>query len=304
MSLRFSPDTCSKMSRTNEFAISVPATSANLGPGFDAIGIALDLRLRAKVSRAKRFTLRFEHGKHSPTHDGFERAIVDAMRRIDSKLPQVNVTIENAIPLGKGLGSSAAASVLGLAIAQRARNGAVRRAHVAQIACEIEGHPDNALPAVYGGAVVAASAKAFVLIPPPALHAAVVVPDLDLATTQARALLPDRYDRADAVFNAQRAALLAASLASGNIGGLREAMRDRIHQPYRARSIPGLERALAVESPDLLGVALSGAGPSVLNLSRTRAAAALAATRIAKCFEDAGISSTTMSLRLTRGGLA
>ena len=291
------------MSHANAFNVSVPATSANLGPGFDAIGIAFDLRLRAKVSRARRFAISFERGSHSPTHDGLERAIVDAMHRVDSSLPRVRVEITNEIPLGKGLGSSAAAAVLGLGIAMRAHNGTVRRSALAHIACEIEGHPDNALPAVYGGAVVAASSQAFVRIAPPAFHPAIVVPDVDLSTLQARALLPERYDRADAVFNAQRAALLAASLASGRFGGLREAMRDRFHQPYRAERIPGLERALALEAPGLLGVALSGAGPSVVSFGRSAAAAARAARSIAACFHDAGVASRVMPLRLTGAGI-
>ena len=128
--------------------------------------------------------------------------------------------------------------------------------------CELEGHPDNALPAVYGGIVIATSSRASIKLPAPRdLQAIVVVPEFDLATERARALLPIQYDRRDVVFNIQRAALLGAALASGSWNVLREAMNDRFHQPYRGAVVPGLAEALRVDSPELIGIALSGAGP-------------------------------------------
>jgi homoserine kinase len=230
--------------------------------------------------------------------------IIDAMHTVSSELPRVRVRLVNAIPLGKGLGSSAAASALGIVIAARAHGIELSRDDVAERVFDLEGHPDNALPAVYGGIVIATSARAHVKIAAPRdLHAIVVVPEFDLATERARALLPTQYEKADVVFNIQRAALLGAALASGSWDVLREAMSDRFHQPYRGAVVPGLAGALAVDSPDLIGIALSGAGPSVLALVHGRAAWRPIAARIAACFEAAGIASRSYRLPFASRGL-
>jgi homoserine kinase len=140
---------------------------------------------------------------------------------------------------------------------------------LAQLITEIEGHPDNGIPAFLGGIVVAVQnpdrAPTYVRFdPPPGLYAVVVVPDFAMPTAEARAVLPTSYSRRDAVYNIQRASLLAAALASGKFELLQTAMADRIHQPYRANFVPGLLEMLALVMPGLYGVALSGAGPSVI----------------------------------------
>ena len=294
------------MPQCEPFSVSVPATSANLGPGFDAVGIALGVRIRAHVESARAFSVSFK-GAHAPTRGAYEALIVAAMRQIDSELPRVRISIDNAIPLGKGLGSSAAAYVLGAAIATKAHGLTVDRIAIARIACELEGHPDNALAAVFGGAVIAASgdARSFVRIRSVrGVCAELVVPNIDLSTEQARTLLPERYSRADVVFTAQRAALLGAALASGEWGALREAMRDRVHQPYRAPHIPGLAAALDVRSRNLLGVALSGAGPSVIALMRRAGDGRQISNSIASCFAKAGVEVERLSVGLGGRGLA
>ncbi|MBV8722321.1 MAG: homoserine kinase [Candidatus Eremiobacteraeota bacterium] len=288
------------------FSVSVPATSANLGPGFDAVGMALALRVRAEVESSSRFELRFEPGPDAPSHDGFEAAILRAMRRMTPELPRVRVRVTNGIPLGKGLGSSAAATVLGLSVAARARNIPLRRANLARLACELEGHPDNALPAVFGSVVIAASSdpRAYVrLRAPRELRALVVVPSICLSTPASRALLPERYERADVVFTAQRAALLGAALASGSWNELGEAMRDRVHQPYRVPQIPGMAEALALRDGALIGSALSGAGPAMIALLRPRGAWPALARRLEACFERAGIAARSLPLQLCARGL-
>ena len=295
------------MPQFDAFSLSVPATSANLGPGFDSVGLALGLRIRAQAAPARRFALDFVDGPNAPTHDAYRDAIVSAMHRVAPELPRARIVVDNAIPLGKGLGSSAAAAVLGIAIAARANGIAMTRNEIARHVCALEGHPDNALPAVFGGAVIAASgdARSFVRVHTMrALRAVLVVPDCALSTERARALLPERYDRCDVVFTAQRAALLGAALASGEWGALREAMRDRVHQPYRAAHIPGLTQALDIRSRSLLGVALSGAGPSVIAMLRRGAAWEGIAARIAACFEAAGVAVQTLPLALGARGLA
>jgi homoserine kinase len=292
------------MRTRNAFSVSVPASSANLGPGFDAVGIALDLRLRAYVQPAKQFSLEIA-GEHAPSHGGYAEAILAAMRRIDRALPAVRVCAHNGIPLGKGLGSSAAARVLGLTIASRAYGRPISRDRLAEIASELEGHPDNAFAAVYGGAVIAAipQPRACVRIAAPRdLRALVVIPEIDLPTREARALLPERYDRGDVVFTAQRASLLGAALGSGSWRALGEAMRDRVHQPYREAKIPGLREALLVRGKDLVGVALSGAGPSVLAFVRAGASWRSVAQRLESCFENAGIGARSYLLDFAAHG--
>jgi homoserine kinase len=256
----------------NAFIVTVPASSANLGPGFDAIGLALELRVRATVQPAMHFSVSFKAGTYVPTNAGFENEIVRGMERVlGTTRPDVSILVENGIPLGKGLGASAAGAVLGLTIGAELAAHRPPQSELARHAAELEGHPDNALPALFGGVVIAAMPEgkdpAYLRFEPPAgLAAVVVTPRIVLPTAAARALLPASYERKDVVFNLQRAALLAASLAGGDLSQLRVATGDRVHQPYRAPLVPGFEEMLGFELPGLLAIALSGAGPSVIAL--------------------------------------
>lgn len=289
------------------FSVSVPATSANLGPGFDAVGIALELRVRATVEPASRFELEFAAGDDAPSHGGFAHAIERAMLRVDPVLPRARIRIDNRIPLGKGLGSSAAATVLGLAIAMQAHRGKAGLRELAAIACDLEGHPDNALPAIYGGAIFCASSgsEAFLRVRAPReLRALVIVPDFEFSTAVARTMLPERYDRCDVVFTAQRAAMLGAALASGSWRELGLAMHDRVHQPYRAPGIPGMEEALALRARGVIGSALSGAGPSLIALLRPRTVWQRIAPLFEACFTRAGIASRSLSLAPAARGVS
>src|SRR5579871_1426038 len=127
------------------FSVAVPASSANLGPGFDALAVALELRMRAHVSPGEAFSIGFDASLEKPTHDGLRRAIIRAIHAVCDDLPPVRIEIQNDIPLGKGLGSSAAAAVLGIAIGLRSRGRALHGRSIAKIACALEGHPENAL---------------------------------------------------------------------------------------------------------------------------------------------------------------
>jgi homoserine kinase len=258
--------------RTDAFSVAVPASSANLGSGFDAVGLALDLWVRATVQPSLEFSIAFKAGRYVPTNAGFENEILRGFDRVmQGARPKVSLTIANDIPLGKGLGASAAGGVLGLMVATQFATPHPAELELARHACELEGHPDNALPALLGGIIVAAmpedAAPVFLRFEAPArLRIVVVVPHIVLPTAAARALLPPHYERADVVFNLQRAALLGAALASGNLKALRTASGDRIHQPYRAPLVPGFAEMLTFEGPGLLALALSGAGPSVIAL--------------------------------------
>jgi homoserine kinase len=255
------------------FSVRVPASSANLGPGFDAIGLALDLYVSASIRQAEHFSFAVDGGSARPTNAGFESEVLRGIQIVlgDGVRPNVSIEVQNDIPLGKGLGASAAGAVLGIIIGAELAPNRPTPAALARMACTLEGHPDNALPALLGGVVIAAQPNGsppqyLRFEPPPGLRAIVVTPQIVLPTAAARALLPASYARADVVFNVQRAALLAASLASGTFSGLREATRDRIHQPYRAPLVPGFDAMLEFDLPGLLSITLSGAGPSVLAL--------------------------------------
>ncbi len=260
------------MSERAPFRVRVPASSANLGPGFDAIGLALDLWCSATIQPAVAFSISFKAGAYVPTNAGFENEIVRGMDRVlGGERPNVSILVENDIPLGKGLGASAAGAVLGMTIGAEfaAERPALRE--LARVAADLEGHPDNALPALLGGVVIAAMPEnaepAYLRFAPPAgLASVVVTPRIVLPTAAARALLPATYERRDVVYNLQRTALLAASLASGDLTQLRVATGDRVHQPYRAPLVPGFAEMLTFEMPGLLALALSGAGPSVIAL--------------------------------------
>lgn len=256
--------------------VRAPASSANLGPGFDTLALALGLYLECTLRPSdKGFVVRVS---------GEDRSAIPAdetnltwrsfLRLAGGKAPRgVELEIVNEIPVGKGLGSSAAAIVAGLALANEWLALGKTRDELVQLAAEIEGHPDNVAAAAWGGFVVSCQMEdgrvmAARLGRDAALEVVLAVPEFALSTVAARAALPAQYSRADAVFNVQRVALLLAALADpagGNSALFREAMRDRLHQPYRARLIPGLEDILQLRDlPGLLGVALSGAGPSVV----------------------------------------
>jgi homoserine kinase len=257
----------------SEFTVSAPASSANLGAGFDAVALALELRMTARVRILEPGASSdwAYAGPHAPTHDGLRGCLERGIVRIAPNAPPLAVELHNAVPLGAGLGSSAAAHALGVAIGARLVDRAPDDDLLAHAVAELEGHPDNALAAWYGGAVVVACGDdglTSARFPPPDVAAVVVVPEIALPTAEARALIPASYDRADVIHNVQRAALLGAALAAGRVDLLRAAVRDRLHQPYRAAMVPGLDEMLGLNDPALVAVALSGAGPSILALVR------------------------------------
>jgi homoserine kinase len=220
-------------------------------------------------------------------------------------LPAIDILVSNEIPIGKGLGSSAAALTAGVVIANHLLNLHWSRQEVLQQAARIEGHPDNVAACVLG-AVVATSmepdgATHAVRIELPANYGvAAVVPQFMLPTSKARSVLPDSYTRQDAVFNVQHSALLIAALCTGSTESFSAALQDRMHQPYRAALIPGFAEMLSLREPGLLGCALSGAGPSVLVFYER------GAEHVTRCFEQAferhGMGAATLFTEIQRSG--
>ncbi len=258
---------------SERFAVAVPASIANLGPGFDTLAVAvrLYLRLDAELIHGKG-ELRFEfEGNALDGENYIERAFRFLANQSSLAFPSLYVKVNSDIPMKSGLGSSAAATVAGLRLYE-AVAGPLSRQGLLNAACALEHHPDNVAAALLGGLTCSCqlpdrSVAAVQIAWPEELQFLVFTPDYALSTTQARQVLPDSIAREDAVFNLQRVALLIHCLQSRNYGLLREALSDRLHQPYRQHLVPGLQRALALEHPELLGVCLSGAGPSIVAMA-------------------------------------
>ena len=258
------------MSRSVE--IRVPASIANLGPGFDTLAVAVQLYLNLNVTILDGTNeLTFEFPDCQIDGENYiERAFHFAARQRGGEFPSLHVVVHTDIPMKSGLGSSAAATVAGLRLYE-AVAGPLPEQGLLNAACALEGHPDNVAAALLGGLTVSCqlpdrSAFAVKMDWPSELQFIVLTPEYALSTAASRGALPEFVSREDAVFNLQRVALLLAALRSGRHSLLREALHDRIHQPYRQKLVPALEEILAVDHPDLLGVCLSGAGPSIVGL--------------------------------------
>jgi homoserine kinase len=252
----------------------LPATTANLGPGFDAVALALQLFLDIRAEAAPAF--RIEATGRNPEICGAveNNLLLETYRSVltEQKRPIVplHLRMHNEIPLGMGCGSSAAVRLAAVALASCFGELAWRRDQILAEACRLENHPDNAAACWMGGFVVSAmeeEVKAVSLPPPDEWCALLVLPARPLATTASRGLLPETYGQADVVANLQRVGLLTAAFASGRGDLLRVAMEDRVHQPYRSEACPLLRKLLPLAGRSgILGVALSGAGPAVVLL--------------------------------------
>lgn len=253
--------------------VSLPATSANLGPGFDAAGLALSMRLTVEAQTGAAFQIQAT-GRDRELCGALEHNLMldtycAVLRRAGAEIVPLHVKLHNEIPLGMGCGSSAAALLAGVVLADHFGNLRMGDAGMVAEASRIEGHPDNVAACWYGGFTVSAQEGETVQVATfagdPAWEMVLAVQSSSLATTKARALLPESYAKADAIFNVQRASLLVAAFAQGRLELLATAMQDRMHQPYRTEACPLLKRLLPVAGePEIAGVALSGAGPSVL----------------------------------------
>jgi homoserine kinase len=254
----------------------LPATSANLGPGFDSLGLAMALYLTidAEVSESGAFQIDAT-GRNADQCSNIEDNLifttyVDVLANAGCISPRLRLKLHNEIPLGMGCGSSAAALLAGVFLANHF--GRLNRTpqQILEEACRREGHPDNVAACFCGGMTVSAMdnssfVKTAIYKDNFNWNLLLALPPASLSTSKARALLPKHYSRADAVANIQATALLVSAFAQGRGDLLATAMQDRIHQPYRMEACPLLPRLLPLSgSQGILGVALSGAGPSVL----------------------------------------
>jgi homoserine kinase len=260
----------------------LPATSANLGAAFDCAAVALDFHLTVDAEEADAFSIAAT-GEDAELCGRLENNLIletykSLLAREGKPAAPLAIRMENGIPLGMGCGSSAAGRLAAVGLASHFGGLGWDSERILAEACALEGHPDNVAACWLGGLVVAAMegdrVHAARVTPPAEWRAMVVLPGESLATSKARAVLPAVYTRADAVANLQAAALLGVAFAQGRGDLLRPAMQDRLHQPYRAGICPLLPALLPLAgTAGILGVALSGAGPSVLLILEGIAAA-------------------------------
>lgn len=298
--------------------VRVPATSANLGPGFDCMGIALNLWNTFELHTADKPGITVEargEGADVLPNDKSHlvvRTMIDeitAFTPFDANKAAYHVVCHNDVPCGSGLGSSSTATLAGLLFANalldpRGFRGPAGQTRILERAFEIEGHGDNVAPALMGGLVIVTGKEDGVIthrVELPASQVVVCVPAFYFMTSHARSVLPVHYTRADAVFNVGRAMLVVEALRSGNDALLAQAMDDRIHEPYRLPAIPGaIEAKRAALHSGAIAVSLSGAGPGMIAFARTSHRAIGEAMQSA--FASAGLSARYWVLEITSEG--
>ena len=256
-------------------SVKVPATSANLGPGFDCLGMALDIWNTVHVEvGSSGFAIRGEgqeslrRGRSNLVYRAFRLPFLESGQEI----PEASISCENQVPLGRGLGSSSAAAVGGLVAGNEVCGRPLTQEQLLELASRIEGHPDNVAPALLGGCqVVVRDNDRLVTSSVPMrgeVWAVVFIPDVAMPTKQARSLLPAKVSRRDAVYNIGRVGLLVKAFATGDFTHLAVATDDRLHQPARQKMFPAMKNIFrAALDAGALGVFLSGAGSSVLALA-------------------------------------
>ncbi|MCR2802645.1 homoserine kinase [Paenibacillus soyae] len=261
--------------KNRKVIVKVPASTANLGPGFDTLGMALSLYAWIEMSESGTGETTFEY--YGEGMDGLPRDKSNLLYKVAQlvfeeagvRVPELTVSMYSDIPLTRGLGSSASAIIGALVAANALIGSPLSKEKLFKIATELEGHPDNVGASLFGGIVVSAwdgSEAHYARIEPhERLKTLVAIPAFELATEKARHALPSTLSMADAVFNVGRSSLLVAALAGGELGLIRHAMKDRLHQPYRAALIPGMAEILERAADfGALGAALSGAGPTLI----------------------------------------
>lgn len=291
----------------SRISVTVPATTANLGPGFDCLGLALNLFNRVIFEETRSgitISVRGEGIGNIP-EDETNLVIKSAervFRRAGWRPAGIRIIQENQIPVKSGLGSSAAAVLAGVLAANEMVDRPLGQDDLLSLATEIEGHPDNIFPAYFGGLTLVVDDSGNLLVDQISISemfVAVVLPDFDLPTATARAALPEKVPMADAIYNASRVGLLVRALENGDYARLSIATQDKLHQPYRMPLIPGLKDAFdAGRKAGAAAVTLSGAGPSVIAFAQSKHEDI--ASAMSKAFLDNGLESRSWVLSAFR----
>lgn len=301
------------MSVNSAVTVKVPATTANIGSGFDCLGAALTLHNQFRFSVSSGESLRIV-----ATGAEADRVSTDASNLVYQSFiklydhlgktpPSVQIEIAMDVPLARGLGSSATAIVAGLVGANYLAGSPLSQEEILQLAIALEGHPDNVVPALMGGCRLAASGidRNWEICDVPwdqSVVPIVAIPNFELSTAEARRVLPTHYTRADAIFNASHLGLLLRGLETGRSDWLRSALQDRIHQPYRQALIQGYESVqLATLTAGAYGMVISGAGPTLLALTDLASAEAVKAA-MSLAWAEQGVDVRVELLKLDMQG--
>ncbi len=288
--------------------VRVPATTANLGSGFDCLGAALTLYNEFQFSSIESGLKITATGAESDrvalgSSNLVYQALAKFYDRIGRAVPSIALHIKMNVPLARGLGSSATAIIGGLVGANELAGSPLTQIEIAEFATEIEGHPDNVVPALLGGCRLAASGvdRAWEICDL-SWHSSIVpivaIPNFELSTAEARRVLPEKYDRADAIFNTAHLGLLIRGLETGNADWLKAALQDRIHQPYREKLIKGYGavREAAIAS-GAYGLVISGAGSTVLALTHQEKAESVNAA-MEQAWTEFGVQVKSLAIEL------
>jgi homoserine kinase len=292
-------------------SVTIPASTANLGAGFDCLALALGLRNTVElweISAGLEIDVEGEGEGRVPLDPTnlIVRAAEQVFEKTGKRPTGLRVHAINAIPLGSGMGSSAAAVVGGLSAANTLVDGGLNREELLRLACKIEGHPDNAAAALFGGLVIVSfNAEELLsrsLKVPTLMKVVIALPNIRMPTAEARAALPEQVPVSDAVFNLGHALFTLQALTSGDESLLRWAVADRLHQPYRKRFIPGYESVVAeARKAGAVAVALSGAGPSLIAFASSKHTEIADAMKAA--FESNGLACRTFILPVDQQGV-
>ncbi len=258
----------------------VPASTSNLGSGFDTVSAALTLYLTVEATPCPSGGIVWATPWPEEKENLLDRALRETLAYCSTSIAGLELAMDNPIPLARGLGSSGAAIVAGIKLGERLAGRSLSRDEILQLAYPLEGHPDNLAASLLGGWVLSRIEDGRIrcerIDSPLDCRFVLAVPELEISTREAREILPSAYSLEDAVFNLQRCALLVHALHAGRPELLREALRDRLHQPYRQHLVPGLKALLERQGldgqldPHLLGVALSDSGSAVVAFTAGR----------------------------------
>lgn len=301
------------MSVNSAVTVKVPATTANIGSGFDCLGAALTLhnQFRFSVGGGESLQIIATGAEADQVSTDASNLVYQSFIKLYNHLgktpPSVQIEIAMDVPLARGLGSSATAIVAGLVGANCLAGSPLSQEEILQLAIALEGHPDNVVPALMGGCRLAASGidRNWEICDVPWDHSVVpivAIPNFELSTAEARQVLPTHYTRADAIFNASHLGLLLRGLETGRSDWLKSALQDRIHQPYRQALIQGYESVqLAALTAGAHGMVISGAGPTLLALTDLASAEAVKAA-MSLAWAEQGVDVRVELLKLDMQG--
>jgi homoserine kinase len=302
--------------QSHPIKIVVPASIGNVGPGFDVLGLAVSLynTLEVKVlSKKPGKPLIHISGDDSdilPTDRSnvCYKAFTSVFNRLNRGIPQVEMHLTNRIPLARGLGSSACARLAGALAANAICNSKLSETEIVNLVARMEGHPDNVAASMWGGLVTSIPVGKNEWIyqkmqVAKALHIALAIPDFEVSTPKARAILPKKVPLSDAVFNLSRVVSLVSALEQGDKHLLWLALQDRLHQPYRAKLIPGFNNVLAAaKKAGALGAAISGSGPTIFAICTSSNSANKVASAMSRAFSRATVNSAPLVTRICHNG--